>query len=254
MAPTADRPIDHLPIRPEDLLRQHHVHEPLDTRFRSCARLLQALWREARNIPIGSYRAPSGTRRKLGSRITPAAGRAGATFLSSAVATMVRREIAYREIGALVDESRLYTNLLSSMPLTFNLLGPLRLDLPLATRVLHQLCPDLDHATVRAVWFEHSPGRGSPALTSDFTSFDVFVRYDLPNTRTGFVALEVKYAESMQSRRRPSAPAMTRSPPPPASSSSPQALRCAPAPSSSSSASTAWPKPCSPPATTTKAA
>jgi hypothetical protein len=35
-----------------------------------------------------------------------------------------RREAAYREVGALIDQERLATNLLSSMPLTFNLLAP----------------------------------------------------------------------------------------------------------------------------------
>ena len=64
------------------VLKKHHVHEPLDTRFRSAARLLQALWREDRNLPIGSYVNEHGKRRKLGSR-------------------------AYREIGALIDAERL---------------------------------------------------------------------------------------------------------------------------------------------------
>jgi hypothetical protein len=92
-----DRRIEQLPILPDSLLRQHHVHKTLDGRFRSCARLLQALWRERRNLPIGSYRTPSGTRRKLGSRISLAAGRAGANFLSPKIAALVRREVAYRE-------------------------------------------------------------------------------------------------------------------------------------------------------------
>jgi hypothetical protein len=84
------------------------------------------------------------------------------------------------------------------MPLAFNLFGPLRLDLALATRVLQRLDPDLADITVRVVWFEHSAGRGSPVLTGDHTAFDVFIGYERSNGHTGFLAIEQKYAESMQ--------------------------------------------------------
>jgi hypothetical protein len=108
--------------------------------------------------------------------------------------------VAYREVGALIREDRLWTNLLSSEPLTFNLFGPLRLDLALATRVLRLLCPDLGdrRAAVRAVWFEHAPGRGASRYTGDHTAFDVLLGYDTPLGRTGFVVVEGKYAEACQ--------------------------------------------------------
>ena len=143
MPATHDQPPRHLPLIPEPILRRHRVFEPSDTRFRACTRLLQALWRERHRLSIGTHTAPDGSRRKLGSRITPAAGRAGANFLTPAVAALTRREVAYREVGAFINEDRLWTNLLSSQPLTFNLFGPLRLDLALASRVLRLLCPDL---------------------------------------------------------------------------------------------------------------
>lgn len=197
MAPDYDTPLPHVPVIPPEVLRKHHVHEPLDHRFRAAARLLQALWREDRELPIGSYRI-DGKRRKLGSRITPAAGRDGGNFLSPAIAWLVRRELAYREPGALYDEHRLFTNLLSSMPLAFNLFGPLHIDLPLAGRVLAELFPELKGVEVKAVWFEHSPGRGDAALTGDWSAFDTFIAYQTPAGRKGFVAIEVKYSESCQ--------------------------------------------------------
>jgi hypothetical protein len=73
MAPEFGRPIHQLPFIPANVLKKHHVHEPLDTRFRSAARLLQALWREDRALPIGTYVNEDGKRRKLGSRISEAA-------------------------------------------------------------------------------------------------------------------------------------------------------------------------------------
>jgi hypothetical protein len=123
MAPEIGRPIHQLPLIPADVLKKHRVHEPLDTRFRSAVRLLQALWREDLHLPIGSYLNEHGKRRKLGSRISEAAGRVGGNFLTPEIAHTARRETAYREIGALIDAERLATNLLSSMPLAFNLLA-----------------------------------------------------------------------------------------------------------------------------------
>lgn len=185
-----------LPLIPKRILRQHHVYEPNDTRFRSCARLLQALWREDRDLPIGYHITPDNKRRKLGSRITNAAGQVGSNFLTPAVAALVQREVIYREVGALIDEQRLRTNLLSSMPLCFNLLAPLKLDLRLATRLLHLVCPTLDLHRVTSVLFEHSPGRAVEAFTGDGTAFDALITYETVQGNTGFAAIEVKYSEA----------------------------------------------------------
>ena len=116
MAPEFGKPIHQPPLIPAGVLKKHRVHEPLDTRFRSAARLLQALWREDRDLPIGSHLGEDGKRRKLGSRISEAAGKGGGNFLTPEIAHTARREAAYREIGAFFDAERLTTNLLSSMP------------------------------------------------------------------------------------------------------------------------------------------
>jgi PD-(D/E)XK nuclease superfamily protein len=126
---------------PANVLKNHHVHEPLDPRFRSAARLLQALWREERGLPIGSHPGEDSRRRKLGSRISQAAGKGGGNFLTPEIAHTARREAAYREIGALIDAERLATNLLSSMPLTFNLLAPWGRAVERASSYLIELSP-----------------------------------------------------------------------------------------------------------------
>ena len=112
MAPEFGKPIHQLPLIPANVLKKHRVHEPLDPRFRSAARLLQGLWREERGLPIGSHLGEDGKRRKLGSRISQAAGKTGGNFLTPEIAHTARREAAYREIGALIDAERLATNLL----------------------------------------------------------------------------------------------------------------------------------------------
>jgi len=197
MAPEFGNPIHHLPLIPAHVLKKHRVHEAFDTRFRAAARLLQALWREDRDLPIGSHVGEDGKRRKLGSRITEAAGRAGCNYLTPEIARIAWRQVAYREIGAMIDEERLATNLLSSMPLTFNLFSPWVHAIERASGGLHELLPTFT-GTALHVLFEHSPGRGRPRFLGDYTAFDALIRYSDPHGRTGFVAFEIKYSESMR--------------------------------------------------------
>jgi hypothetical protein len=196
MAPEFGKPIYHLPLIPADILKKHRVHEPLDTRFRSAARLLQALWRKDRGLAIGSYVGEDGKRRQLGSRISKRAGRGGGNFLTPEIAHIARREVAYREIGAFIHEERLATNLLSSMPLTFNLLAPWMYALERASCLL-ELLPAFS-GSARQLLFEHSPGRGNPKFTHDYTAFDALIRYRSFEGRDGFIAFEIKYSESMR--------------------------------------------------------
>lgn len=197
MPPEFGEPIEHLPLVPQDVLKKHRVNEPTDTRFRAVARLMQALWREDRDLPIGSYKAQDGKVRKLGSRISKPAALAGANFLTPEIARITRRHVIYREVGAFIDEERLTGNLLSSMPLCFNLFAPMTQALEQATGLLAELVPSF-HGRVTRIRFEHSPGRGHPKYLSDYSAFDVFVDYVMADGRRGFVAIEVKYAESMR--------------------------------------------------------
>jgi hypothetical protein len=103
-----------LPIIPQDILKKHRVDEVTDSRFKACARLLQSLWREDHAFEIGCYRTPEGKRRKLGSRLSTDCAKRGANFLHPDIAKLALREFVYREPGALIDEERLWTNLLSS--------------------------------------------------------------------------------------------------------------------------------------------
>lgn len=196
MIPVNNKPIEQLPIVPTHVLAKHKVFEDFDNRFRACARLLQALWRERQNLPIGTYTDKSGRKRAIGSLISKAAASEGRNFLSPEIAEIVRLEVAYQERGALIDQTRLYGNLLSSMTLAYNLLAPLRLDLGLAARILRAVIPAIDLKAVHDVWWEHSPGRKDPTLTGDRTAFDVAFVYERTDGKFGLVAVEMKYSES----------------------------------------------------------
>ena len=57
---------------------------------------------------------------------------------------------------------------------------------------MRRLVPDLVGA-VTDVRFEHSPGRGHPGYTADYTAFDMLIRCTTPQGREAFVAIEMKY-------------------------------------------------------------
>lgn len=192
-------PLSRLPLLPPRLLKQHHCFVATDSRFRAAARLLQSLFREDAGWVIGAHLSIAGAKRRrirLGSRLSATATQAGQNFIDTDVHRFVRRELVLREEGALIDEDRLFANMLSSMPLTFNLLAPLALNLPLATAVWRQLLPDFVH-TVTSIGFEHSPGRGRAEFLADGTAFDAALQVITPDGEPGMVFIEVKYSEGM---------------------------------------------------------
>src|SRR5450830_152852 len=142
-----------VPYLPEKALRAHKVYERADDRFRSAARTRQALLREQRGWSIGLY-PPNGERqRELGSYLGETDE--DSNFISADVARLARVQVGYRESGALIDEVRLYRNLLTSAAATFNLIGPLKLNPRLATSVMRRLLPHFVRQ-VTGILFEHS--------------------------------------------------------------------------------------------------
>lgn len=199
------------PLVPEDVLKRQAAFVGIDTRFAAACRLLAALWREEHGLPAGQHRPeqrraggrtassaiPGISRSKsvrLGSRLSTAAARAGATFLSPAIAAHAREILLFREPGALFEETRLWGNLLSSQALTLNLFVPLALDLDRAAAVFRKLLPGFV-GTVTGIRFEHSPGRRGPDYFGDGSAFDTLIDIVTPEGEPAFVAIEVKYTE-----------------------------------------------------------
>ncbi|KQO90885.1 hypothetical protein ASF36_21885 [Methylobacterium sp. Leaf90] len=195
--PSGLGPIDRVPLIPEAARRRHSVFVPADNRFKAAARFLQALWREDRGLAIGTHvdrRGPHRPRR-LGSRISTAAGALGANFLHPDIVPVVTRALAYREPGSAYDVDRLKTNLLSSQPLAFNLFGPLARDPQLATRFVAELFPGT-LTEVHDILFEHSPGRGDARFTADRTAYDVVLRGRDATGARALLCVEIKYSEA----------------------------------------------------------
>jgi hypothetical protein len=124
-----------------------------------------------------------------------------ANYLTEEIRDVVRAEVldAVKSRDKLYTQPRIFEDLLSSQPLCFNLFGPLQRDLDLASRVFGELL-ELADIRVSCIEFEHSPGRGDRRFTDDYSAFDVFVGYEIPAGHSGFVAIEVKYAENLVTR------------------------------------------------------
>ena len=125
--------------------------------------------------------------------------RRGLNFLSEAVADYVhtRAEEVKAEGGSL-DEDRLFRNMLSSMPLCFNLFGALR-EYPDAAAEALSKTLDLDIERVFNIVVEWSP---DPKLhLHDRTAFDAIVRYVTKDGRPAFLGIETKYTEPFSPKR-----------------------------------------------------
>lgn len=179
-------------ISDEELAR-HHVRVLGDNDWQREARLLQALWRERLDLPMGIHQG-----RPLGSRLAmPFAEDALANFTTPTVRDVLRAEVRdpVRSRLKVYRAPRIYDNLLTSQALCFNLFGELQRDLGLASRAMGHLMGD-PTLVVTAIEFEHSPGRSDPRFTADKSASDVFVTYTSPSGR-GFLGIEVKYAECL---------------------------------------------------------
>jgi hypothetical protein len=195
-----------MPSAKKILLEEHHAFVKSDSMEQTRLRLLQALWREGRDLPIGSQERPDLPAVELGSRVDDDdERRLGHNFLTPGIRDQVITALedpacgGVDQGGRLIARQRLWSDLLSSQPLAFNLFGELAVDLGLATAVGRALWGDRIEA-VTAVCFEWSPGRDDPRYLANRSAFDVFIAYTTPRGGRGFVGIEVKYHENMRAR------------------------------------------------------
>jgi hypothetical protein len=177
------------------LLQQYGGACEIDSRFRRALRLLQVLYLSDHGIDTAS--ADGERASHLASHLSADAAEAGLNFHSEKLYLLALKELLLmREEDAAVDEDRLLSNPLSSMPLAVNLFGPFALDTKLGAKVLRQLLPDFVHSVQRVVW-EHSPGRKDPRYLSDRTAFDLAIHCATPQGEPGIVYVEVKLSEDL---------------------------------------------------------
>jgi hypothetical protein len=180
------------------LAKQYHAEEKIDqSDFQRKARILQSMWREEQDYPIGKKED-----RLYGARLEmPWAQESLSNFMTNTAKEAVRNEVldSAKSKGKLYGKPRIFDNLLSSQPLCFNLFAELQADLDLATSVVQSMgFPKVSQVT--AIEFEHSPGRGDPEYTGDRSAFDVFIEYQTESETSGFLGIEVKYHENLMGK------------------------------------------------------
>ena len=200
----------------EEHLRAHFCCESVDrvfgdpetTAFKRRSRLKQALWREQMHLPNGSQpmRVKNGEKsRSLGSRIDlEFAKKSGANFFNDAIRRAVFDRLAKPQPHQTLNEDRLFCDLLSSMPMCFNLFGSLQMDMEKANRAVHAWWPGVP-GRVSEVLFEWSPGRRLPGLyLENRSAFDVAFKLELEDGTQGMLGVETKYHEDCKPEEIPS--------------------------------------------------
>lgn len=208
--------MSNIPPVSDDELKAHLCLEKVDnvpsdeetTAFKKKARLHQSLWREARNLPIGHQpmrRPPDRKSRPLGSRVELEYARQhGCNFLTNSTLAAAHFRLANPEPHQTLEADRLWCDLLSSMPMCFNLFGELFNDLVLADRAVRAWWPDVP-GRVNAVRFEWSPGRWLKGeYLENRSAFDVAFELVLDDGSHGILGVETKYHEDCKREKEPS--------------------------------------------------
>jgi hypothetical protein len=178
----------------------HVSNDPETTEWKRRARKRQADWREKRGLPMGTHKPPkSDTPVPNGSRIllSQAEGRR-ANFVTSAAFDAALARVNAPEKHQLLKEERLWSDLLSSMPMCFNVFGDLHADQARAREAVRAWWPDIPGGNV-AVIFEHSPGRCDMSFIGTKTSMDV--AFEVPSANA-ILAVETKYHEHVKRGER----------------------------------------------------
>jgi hypothetical protein len=171
---------------------------PAMTEYRRRLRYHQSQWRAAHGHPIGTQPIvprPGAPVRLVGSRLPLDYGRdTGAGFLTAGALAAARARTSITEPRQSFDHQRLWTDLLSSAALSFNLFGDLAADLTRADRAVHTWWPDAP-GTVCDVHFAHSPGRLDPGYLNSLRDFDVAFVLDVGGGERAVVGVDTKYHE-----------------------------------------------------------
>jgi hypothetical protein len=185
--------------------------DPASTAWKRLARLRQARWRESLGYPIGAHPYAGGdASTPVGSRLALDFAKArGPNFLTQAALTSARHRVANPEPHQMLSEDRLWADLLSSMPLCFNLFGDLAADPEQAALAVRAWWPSAPLGAV-TVKFEHSPGRRKASFLGNRSAFDVAFEIDQGNGAHAIVGVETKYHEHAKAEASPRPAALAR--------------------------------------------
>lgn len=140
-----------------------------------------------------------------GTKLVQRDAEAGSNFLTPTIHKIAKDRAEVREDHQTLDATRLHRDLLSSMPMAFNLFGEASLPENVHARSRLGALFGVEAAGQSDIVFEWSPGRRDPAYTRDRTAFDVALRTGDPTGPRTVIGIETKYHEHSTKEKRPSA-------------------------------------------------
>lgn len=167
--------IGNLPEKSDSFIRRMRFH--------------QGWWRAfVLDMPPGEYINPRKEIATVCNRINEG-DKSNVNFLNNTIISVVKGQLDSRGSNSkgMVEQVRLYNNLLSSQPLAFNYFGYLANNLDLATRFIKTIIPEI--SAVNEIVFEFAPNS-----SQDSSAFDIGM-FVSKGKEKGFIGLECKYTD-----------------------------------------------------------
>lgn len=178
----------------------------------------EARWRQHRwavdELSISSFGTHAGRRTHPdvapedvpnGTKLRDADAYSGANFLTPAIQQVAATRVATKQKHETLDAKRLYRDLLSSMPMAFNLFAEAAAPAHEESRLQLAELFGVTGTVQSDIVFEWSPARRSAKYTRDRTAFDVALRLGAEDGPRTVVGIETKYHEHSAREARPSA-------------------------------------------------
>lgn len=172
---------------------------PSDYPFQRKARLLQSYYRTvALNEPFGF--GPWRTSRTKYGNMLVAGDKTGKNFLSTEIFKYAQRKVDEKKTNPqlTIDEFRLFNNMLSSMPMCFNLFYPLKYSLEsmVVQKAIKAAFPYFPIEKVVSIDIEFIPLPLSDYI-EDKSAFDAFIIFEDMQRQAGVIGIETKYTDKL---------------------------------------------------------
>jgi hypothetical protein len=172
---------------------------PSDHPFTAKARKLQSLWRAQNGLEMGV--GPNRNSNQLYGNIIKDGETSGRNFFYPETFAYARWRVDTKLKDETIDEYRLFNNLMSSMPMAFNLFHPLMMlkaENPLVLdNMIRAAFPNINNIyKVLEIGLEFIP---TPIehYTGDKSAMDAFIRFQDKGGNNYLIAIETKYTDSL---------------------------------------------------------
>ena len=167
-----------------------------DNSFTKKARLLQSIYR----VEIGEKEGvgPTKNSKRLYGNMITGGEVSGKNFLMQETFEYARKRVENRKESETIDEFRLFNNLLSSMPMAFNLFHPLMLLLDeeseKVSSAIKSVFKNIPISNVIEIGLEFIP-TPIDKYTKDKSAMDAFIKFVDDNGCKQIIAIETKYTD-----------------------------------------------------------